>query len=115
MSSVEDERYAIVGDHTAEDIGTSPRNELASTLGDEVVLATRGQSKLFGISLKDRAAILTSGHASNGAFWLDHASGHFVSSTYWGERLPAWVEAFNHSGRTEQASREAGCGTGEVL
>lgn len=84
-----------------------PRNELASTLGDEVVLGTRGQSRLFGVSLKDRAAILTSGHASNGAFWLDHASGHFVSSTYWGPQLPAWVQTFNSSGRTEQALREA--------
>ena len=107
VSSVEDERYPIVGDHSADDEGASPRSEQASTLGDEVVLATGGRSKLFGISLKDRAAILTSGHASNGAFWLDHASGHFVSSTYWGKDLPGWVQAFNHSGRTEQAEREA--------
>ena len=107
VSSVEDEQYRIVGDHSAADVGTSPRNELATTLGDEVVLATRGQSKLFGISLKDRAAILTSGHASNGAFWLDHRSGHFVTSTYWDEQLPNWVESFNKSGRTEQALHEA--------
>ena len=107
VSSVEDEQYQILGDHTAKDIGASPRNELASTLGDEVVLASRGQSKLFGISLKDRAAILTSGHASTGAFWLDHASGHFVSSTYWGPQLPAWVQTFNASGRTEQALKQA--------
>ena len=112
VSSVEDEQYQITGDHTAADVGTSPRNELASTLGDEVVLASRGQSKLFGISLKDRAAILTSGHASNGAFWLDHATGHFVSSTYWGSQLPAWVQTFNASGRTEQALKEAGAKPG---
>src|ERR1700679_3669451 len=42
VSSVEDERYEIVGDHGPEDIGTSPRSELASTLGDEVALATKG-------------------------------------------------------------------------
>ena len=107
VSSVEDERYTIVGDHGPDDIGTSPRNELASTLGDEVVLATRGESKLFGISLKDRAAILTSGHASNGAFWLDHASGHFVSSSYWGPQLPVWADAFNKTGRADQAIAEA--------
>ncbi len=108
VSSVEDERYEIVGDHGPADVGTSPRNELASTLGDEVVLASKGESKLFGVSLKDRAAILTSGHASRGAFWLDHASGHFVFSTYWGPALPGWVEAFNKSGRTEEAVKEAG-------
>lgn len=107
VSSVEDERYEIVGDHGPADIGTSPRNELASTLGDELMLATRGESKLFGISLKDRAAILTAGHASNGAFWLDHATGHFVSSSYWGPELPAWVKKFNASGRTEKAAKQA--------
>ena len=112
VSSVEDERYAIVGDPGSKDVGTSPRNELASTLGDEVVLATKGQSKLFGISLKDRAAILTSGHASNGAFWLNHASGKFVTSTYWETQLPPWAQAFNASGRADQALREAGAKPG---
>jgi predicted AlkP superfamily pyrophosphatase or phosphodiesterase len=107
VSSVEDERYDIVGDHGPSDVGASPRNELASTLGDEVVLASAGKSKVFGISLKDRAAILTSGHASSGAFWLDHASGHFVSSTYWGAKLPDWAEGFNGSGRAEKAAEEA--------
>ncbi|MDQ2833008.1 MAG: alkaline phosphatase family protein, partial [Acidobacteriota bacterium] len=112
VTSVEDERYAIVGDTGPAEVGASPRNELASTLGDEVVLATRGQAKLFGISLKDRAAILTSGHASNGAFWLDHADGRFVSSTYWGAQLPGWAQAFDASGRAEQAVREAGARPG---
>jgi hypothetical protein len=108
ISSVEDEHYAIVGDPDSKDVGASPLNELASTLGDEVVLATQGQSRLFGISLKDRAAILTSGHASKGAFWLDHASGKFVTSTYWEQQLPAWAQAFNASGRADQALRESG-------
>jgi predicted AlkP superfamily pyrophosphatase or phosphodiesterase len=112
ISSVEDERYTIVGDPDSKEVGASPLNELASTLGDEVVLATRGQSKLFGISMKDRAAILTSGHASNGAFWLDHASGKFVTSTYWEPQLPAWAQAFNASGRADQAMHEAGASPG---
>lgn len=112
VSSVEDEQYLMVGSSDPKEIGVSPRNELASTLGDEVVLATKGQSKLFGISLKDRAAVLTSGHASKGAFWVDHATGQFVSSTYWGPQLPAWVQAFNTSGRADQAVREAGAKPG---
>ena len=112
VTSVSDERYAIVGDPGSTDEGASPRNEMASTLGDEVVLATRGQAKLFGVSLKDRAAILTSGHASNGAFWLDHASGRFVTSTYWASRLPGWAQSFNESGRAAQAIHEAGATPG---
>jgi Type I phosphodiesterase / nucleotide pyrophosphatase len=112
VSSVEDEHYAIVGDPGSTDVGASPRSELASTLGDEVVLATSGRSKLFGVSLKDRAAILTSGHASNGAFWLDHASGRFVTSTYWEQELPQWAQAFNDSDRADRALREAGAKPG---
>jgi hypothetical protein len=112
VTSVEDERYAVVGEHSVDEVGASPRNELASTLGDEVVLGTKGESKLFGISLKDRAAILTSGHASKGAFWLDHATGKFVTSTYWMKDLPGWAQAFNNSGRTDQAIKEAGAKPG---
>jgi len=112
VSSVEDERYAVVGDPNSKEGGASPRNQLASTLGDEVVLATKGQAKLFGVSMKDRAAILTSGHASKGAFWLDHDSGKFISSTYWGPQLPTWASAFNASGRRDAALREAGAKPG---
>ena len=49
----------------------SPRNLLASTVGDELRLATQGQAKVFGISLKDRAAILPAGATANGAYWID--------------------------------------------
>ena len=89
VTSVEDERYQLVG-LPASSIppgakyvtGSSPRNLLASTVGDELRLATQGQSKVFGISLKDRAAILTAGAAANGAFWIDPASGDWVTSTF---------------------------------
>ena len=108
VSSVEDKDYPLVGTATDAALGASPRNELASTIGDEVVLSTGGEAKLFGVSLKDRAAILTSGHASTGAFWIDHETGHWISSTYWGQQLPGWVTAFNAGGRGGEARREAG-------
>nr|ACI04495.1 putative type I phosphodiesterase/nucleotide pyrophosphatase [uncultured bacterium RM57] len=113
VSSVEDERYPLVGASSAAELGASPRNELASTLGDEVVLSTGGEAKLFGVSLKDRAAILTSGHASQGAYWINHATGHFETSTYWRSDLPEWVKAFNASGRAEAARREANVPSGD--
>jgi len=111
VSSVEDPDYPLVGASADAQLGASPRNELASTIGDEVVLGTR-EAKLFGVSLKDRAAILTSGHASTGAFWIDHDTGKFESSTYWGAQLPEWVNKFNSSGRIEQARKEAGVAEG---
>src|ERR1700735_1865245 len=112
VSSVEEERYAVVGEPGSSEVGASPRNELASTLGDEVVLGTGGRAKLFGVSLKDRAAILTSGHASKGAVLLDQKTGKFVSSTYWETELPEWARAFNASGRAARAETEAGAKPG---
>ena len=113
VSSVEDADFPLVGTATDAALGASPRNELASTIGDEVVLSTGGKARVFGVSLKDRAAILTSGHATAGAFWLDHATGHWVSSTYWGPELPGWVSAFNSGPRADEARREAGVAPGD--
>jgi predicted AlkP superfamily pyrophosphatase or phosphodiesterase len=122
VSSVEDERYQLVDIPAASIpanapgtrggaprflVGDSPLNERASTLGDELRLATRGKAKVFGVSLKDRAAILTVGQSANGAFWIDNASGQFTTSTYYMEHLPEWAKTFNRSGRIAQAEREA--------
>jgi predicted AlkP superfamily pyrophosphatase or phosphodiesterase len=110
VSSVEDERYTLVDlpPGTKSLIGASPLNLRASTLGDELRLATQGKAKVFGVSLKDRAAILPPGQAANGAFWLDDASGHFTTSTYYMPHLPAWAAAFNAGDRLAEAAKEAG-------
>jgi predicted AlkP superfamily pyrophosphatase or phosphodiesterase len=113
FSSVDDPDYPLVGASSGAESGASPRNELASTLGDEVVLGTGGKARLFGVSLKDRAAILTSGHAAQGAYWIDHSTGHFESSQYYMKTLPAWVIQFNSKGRPEQARKEAGAAEGD--
>lgn len=122
ISSVEDERYRTVGlpDSSIPSnapgalptaltyaIGSSPLNLRASTVGDELRLATKGQSRLYGISFKDRAAILPAGATANAAFWIDNASGYFVTSTYYLPQLPAWATAFNTGGRPAQALKEA--------
>jgi predicted AlkP superfamily pyrophosphatase or phosphodiesterase len=110
VSSVEDERYTLVDlpVGTRDLTGASPLNLHASTLGDELRLATQGKARVFGVSLKDRAAILPPGQAANAAFWLDDASGHFTTSTYYMQHLPAWAAAFNLSDRLAQAAKEAG-------
>lgn len=73
----------------------SPRNLLVSTVTDELMMASNYRSKVVGVSLKDRAAILPAGHAANAAFWLDDSTGHFITSNYYMPRLPDWVDAFN--------------------
>jgi arylsulfatase A-like enzyme len=109
VTSVEDERYALVGVPSGAKAspGSSPRNLLASTFGDELRLDTVGGSAVYGVSLKDRAAILPAGAAANGAFWIDQASGRFITSTYYMQQLPDWAQAFDDSGRIDQAKQEA--------
>ena len=116
ISSVEDPRYSIVGlpGNAPESAtqGASPRNLLATTMGDEVRLATQGEAKLFGISLKDAAAILLAGHTANGAFWIDPQTGAFVTSTYYMPTLPDWATAFNQGDAAAQARTAAGVAGG---
>jgi len=73
----------------------SPRNLLVNTVTDELKLATNFRSKVVGVSLKDRAAILPSGHSANAAFWYDDKSEKFITSTYYMNALPAWANQFN--------------------
>lgn len=110
VSSVADDRYKLVGAPagTKDLTGASAHREMATTLGDELVLATGGKSRVYGVSMKDRASILTSGHATRGAFWVDHESGQWETSTYWMQQLPPWAAAFNASGRADAARKESG-------
>lgn len=73
----------------------SPRNLLVTTMTDQLRLATNFRSKVIGVALKDRAAILPAGHAANAAYWMDSKSYNFVSSTYYMDKLPEWVNTFN--------------------
>ena len=110
VSAVADDRYKLVGAPagTKDLTGASPHRELATTLGDELVLATRGKARVYGVSLKDRAATLTSGHATEGAFWVDHESGTWETSTYWMNELPAWAVQFNASDHASTARKKSG-------
>jgi arylsulfatase A-like enzyme len=109
VSSVADDRYKLVGAPagTKDLTGASPHREMATTLGDELVLATGGKARVYGISMKDRAAILTSGHATRGAFWVDHDTGAWESSTYWMRELPDWAKQFNASDHAAVARRDS--------
>jgi arylsulfatase A-like enzyme len=84
----------------------SPRNLLATTITDELMLATNFQSRVVGVSLKDRASILPAGHTPTGAFWFDDVKGCFSTSTWYMKELPEWVTKFN--ARNEPESLVAG-------
>lgn len=93
VTSVSDPQTQILGG--AGGAGSSPRRLLVSTVGDELKMADAGRSRVIGISLKDRSAILPAGHMADGAYWFDTGTGTFVSSTFYFSRLPGWVSDFN--------------------
>jgi len=86
----------------------SPRNMLATTIGDQLRLHTDFRSKVVGVSYKDRAAILPAGHTANAAYWLDTKSLCFVSSTYYMTELPDYARRVNASLAKNKEARKAG-------
>jgi predicted AlkP superfamily pyrophosphatase or phosphodiesterase len=115
VSSVDDDATKLVGmekDHA----GASPHNLLSDTLGDELKLATQGKARVFGISLKDRAAVLPAGFAGDGAYWIDAKTGTWVTSSYYRSDLPKWAHDFNDSKRKDKyLNREWKDSDGTVL
>ena len=72
----------------------SPRNMLVTTITDELRFSNQMRSKVIGLSIKDRGAIFPAGHTGN-AYWYDSETGDFVTSTYYHDELPKWVNKFN--------------------
>jgi predicted AlkP superfamily pyrophosphatase or phosphodiesterase len=74
--------------------GRSPNNILSSTFSDEMAVHFAGQSKIFAVSVKDRGAVSLAGHAGK-AFWFSKAGGEFVTSNYYYQQYPGWVNEWN--------------------
>lgn len=94
-----DDRGGVRLPGTTKPMGASPRQLLATTVGDELKLLNGERSKVIGISSKDRSAILLAGKLADAAYWMD--KGRMVTSTHYMKDLPAWVRTFNDAGRVE--------------
>lgn len=102
------------GDSSVVAVGTdsekermSPHRMKTTTFADENRLFTQMRGKSIGISIKDRGAILPAGHSANAAYWFRGMDeGNFVTSTYYMEQLPKWVEDFNSSKVAESYLKE---------
>lgn len=102
-STEKGKRVYCVGDSDVMGVGgskdtpgkVSPKNLLASTITDALQLASNFASRVVSVSIKDRSAVLSGGHAPTGVYWLDGKTGNFMTSTYYCEALPEWVIAFN--------------------
>lgn len=84
------------GDSAAKRGSSSPRNLLAATVGDELKLANNNQSKVIGMAIKDRGAILPTGHNADAAVWFDAGQGRWVTSSwYTSSTLPEFAQRAN--------------------
>jgi len=90
----EDQSVNTVGSNSTQG-KQSPRNLLVTTVCDELRLATNFKSKVIGVAIKDRGGILTAGHSANAAYWYDNSVGNWITSSYYMNELPKWVNDFN--------------------
>ena len=71
----------------------SVKNLLKPSLGDYIKTQS-SKSKSYSVSLKDRASILMGGHLANRSFWFDSKSTQMVSTDFYKESFPHWVQNF---------------------
>jgi len=109
--NVQDANYPLVGEGGGVDVkteidptqrlattqGRSPRSIQTTTIGDEIALSLGPNAKVFGVSIKDRGAIAMAGHAGK-AYWFSKSEGRMVTSTFYMNAYPDWVEAWNAKG-----------------
>ena len=79
----------------------SPVNLLASTFSDELKMATNGLAKVYAVGMKDNSAILSAGHSADAAYWYDSFTGTWMTSNYYMDSLPDWMNDFNASGYSD--------------
>lgn len=94
VNAVEDPQSPIIGGKPGDPSGRSPRNLLSSTFSDELVLASGGRSRAFAVSTKDRGAIILAGRSGQ-AYWYSRNTGRYVTSTWYRDDYPEWVETWN--------------------
>jgi len=90
----EDDSYKTTGG-SYEAGRRSPLQLLSSTIGDELRISNNFKSKVISVSLDAEASILLAGHTATGAYWYDKENGNWITSSYYTDSLPAWVNAFN--------------------
>jgi predicted AlkP superfamily pyrophosphatase or phosphodiesterase len=91
VNVVDDAAQAPIGGQGAK---ASPANAIGQTLGD-VLKARNPQSRVVGVSFKDRSAILMAGSRADGAYWFESAEGAFITSSYYMNEAPSWLVQFN--------------------
>lgn len=94
IESTEDEMFKGVGGTSSQGM-RSPANLFGSTVSDELRLSNNKKSRVFAVSLNEKASILGGGHLADAAWWFDIETGAMMTGTRYMETLPEWVRDFN--------------------
>ena len=94
---------SYLGNYTKDNY--SPKNLLSSTIGDELKIASKGRSDVYAIAPDAESAILSAGHAANGAFWMDNYNGKWATTTFY-KGIPWYVDRYNNGPESLSARLE---------
>jgi predicted AlkP superfamily pyrophosphatase or phosphodiesterase len=81
----------------------SPANFIGFTVGDLLKFQSP-DSKVVGVSMKDRSAILMGGRRADAAYWYENGNGHFITSSYYMKSAPEWLQHWNERNYVDQFS-----------
>ncbi len=70
----------FLGNYTKEKL--SPAALRVGTITDELKIASKGKSDVYSFAPNSFQALITAGHAANGAYWVEDYSGKWATSTY---------------------------------
>ena len=79
----------------------SPNNVKASTIGDEMKMASNGNSLVFSVAANQEAAVLQGGHAADGVFLIDEASRTWKTSAFYPRAAQTWLDAYQRMPKPE--------------
>lgn len=77
--------------------GTSPQKLATSTVGDELKISTKGAAIVYSVAQEKDAAVLSAGHAADGAFWVNEKNGVWTTSNYYSKGAQALVRTYNNA------------------
>ncbi len=72
----------------------SPSNLLTSTIGDEMKVSSHGSAIVWSIAPDPESAVLSAGHAANGAIWIDQKTMEWMSSSYYRPTASEWLKSY---------------------
>lgn len=84
----------------------SPSQLMVSTLGDQLKISSQKVAKIFAIAPFEDMAVLSAGHAADGAVWMNAENGQWTFSRYYSDSAPQWLLAFNEQNSKNKTKKE---------